>query len=161
MYRKSQLSSNVWWTASLSTPRLYLKVKVMIWVKCPSIPLLGALSPPQSTMVVLQALSEYLINKPPPGDLSLDVDVRLTGRKEIRYHFNPRTAYAARSSRVREPQRDKGKSGLTHSFFHRHFEGRRLCLCSPKGEQSTTEWRLICQCNVPVNFHEAKKHWKV
>ncbi|XP_062420482.1 complement C3-like [Pungitius pungitius] len=51
-------------------------------------------------MVVLQALSEYLINKPPPGDLSLDVDVRLTGRKEIRYHFNPQTAYAARSSRL-------------------------------------------------------------
>ncbi len=57
----------------------------------------------QSTMVVLQALSEYLINKPPPDDLSLDVDVRIAGRKEIRYHFNPKTAYAARSSRVRNP----------------------------------------------------------
>uniref|UniRef100_G3N4I6 Anaphylatoxin-like domain-containing protein n=1 Tax=Gasterosteus aculeatus aculeatus TaxID=481459 RepID=G3N4I6_GASAC len=60
----------------------------------------GSFGSTQSTMVVLQALSEYLINKPPPGDLSLDVDVRLTGRKEIRYHFNPRTAYAARSSRL-------------------------------------------------------------
>lgn len=61
----------------------------------------------QSTMVVLQALSEYLINKPPPDDLSLDVDVRITGRKEIRYHFNPQTAYAARSSRVRDVSRQE------------------------------------------------------
>ncbi|XP_041789834.1 complement C3-like [Chelmon rostratus] len=60
----------------------------------------GGFGSTQSTMVVLQALSEYLINKPPPDDLSLDVDVRITGRKEIRYHFNPKTAYAARSSRL-------------------------------------------------------------
>ncbi|GLD73158.1 complement C3-like protein [Lates japonicus] len=60
----------------------------------------GGFGSTQSTMVVLQALSEYLINKPLPDDLSLDVDVRLTGRKEIRYHFNPSTAYAARSSRL-------------------------------------------------------------
>lgn len=53
-------------------------------------------------MVVLHALSEYLIKKPPPEDLSLDVDVRIQGRKEIRYHFDPSTAYAARSSRVSE-----------------------------------------------------------
>lgn len=51
-------------------------------------------------MVVLHALSEYLIKKPPPEDLSLNVDVRIRGRKEIRYHFDPLTAYAARSSRV-------------------------------------------------------------
>lgn len=51
-------------------------------------------------MVVLHALSEYLIKKPPPEDLSLDVDVRIRGRREVRYHFNPSTAYAARSSRV-------------------------------------------------------------
>lgn len=51
-------------------------------------------------MVVLHALSEYLIMKPPPKDLSLDVDVRIRGRKEIRYHFDPSSAYAARSSRV-------------------------------------------------------------
>lgn len=55
----------------------------------------------QSTMVVLQALSEYLIHNP-SNQLSLDVDVRMTGRKEIRYHFNPQTAYVARTSRVRE-----------------------------------------------------------
>nr|XP_019959614.1 PREDICTED: complement C3-like [Paralichthys olivaceus] len=60
----------------------------------------GGFGSTQSTMVVLQALSEYQINKPPPGDLSLDVDVRIAGRKEIRYHFNPSTTYAARSSRL-------------------------------------------------------------
>ncbi|XP_051801045.1 complement C3-like [Acanthochromis polyacanthus] len=60
----------------------------------------GGFGSTQPTMVVLQALSEYLIHKPPPDDLSLDVDVRVTGRKEIRYHFNPKTAYAARTSRL-------------------------------------------------------------
>ncbi|XP_033986006.1 venom factor-like [Trematomus bernacchii] len=60
----------------------------------------GGFGSTQSTMVVLQALSEYLIHKPPPADLSLDVDVRLRGRKEIRYHFSPENSYAARSSRL-------------------------------------------------------------
>ncbi|XP_070772937.1 complement C3-like [Enoplosus armatus] len=59
----------------------------------------GGFGSTQSTMVVLQALSEYLINKP-PVDLSLDVDVRLTGRKNIPYNFNPQSAYAVRSSRL-------------------------------------------------------------
>uniref|UniRef100_H3CLD7 Complement component c3b, tandem duplicate 2 n=1 Tax=Tetraodon nigroviridis TaxID=99883 RepID=H3CLD7_TETNG len=60
----------------------------------------GGFGSTQSTMVVLHALSEYLIQKPPPEDLSLDVDVRIRGRREIRYHFDPSTAYAARSSRL-------------------------------------------------------------
>ncbi|KAJ4944610.1 hypothetical protein JOQ06_013153 [Pogonophryne albipinna] len=60
----------------------------------------GGFGSTQSTMVVLQALSEYLIQKPPSADFSLDVDVRLRGRKEIRYHFNPENSYAARSSRL-------------------------------------------------------------
>ncbi|TKS68660.1 Complement C3 [Collichthys lucidus] len=60
----------------------------------------GGFGSTQSTMVVLHALSEYLINKPPPDDLSLDVDVRIAGRKEIPYNFNPKTAYAARSTRL-------------------------------------------------------------
>ncbi|MEQ2197388.1 hypothetical protein XENOCAPTIV_028690 [Xenoophorus captivus] len=60
----------------------------------------------QSTMVVLQALSEYMISQPPPADLSMKVDIRMTGRKEIRYYFNPDTAYVARSSKVshKEPE---------------------------------------------------------
>uniref|UniRef100_A0A672GKE5 Complement component c3b, tandem duplicate 2 n=1 Tax=Salarias fasciatus TaxID=181472 RepID=A0A672GKE5_SALFA len=51
----------------------------------------GGFGSTQSTMVVLQALSEYLIQQPPPQDLRLDVDVRIPGRSEIRYHFNPDT----------------------------------------------------------------------
>lgn len=57
-------------------------------------------------MVVLQALSEYMIKRPPPDDLSLDVDIRITGRRDVRYHFNPRTAYGARSSKVRDTKRN-------------------------------------------------------
>lgn len=53
-------------------------------------------------MVVLHALSEYLVHHPPATDQILDVDLRITGRTEIRYHFNPHTSYVARSSRVRE-----------------------------------------------------------
>ncbi|MEQ2243779.1 hypothetical protein ILYODFUR_010358, partial [Ilyodon furcidens] len=60
----------------------------------------GGFGSTQSTMVVLQALSEYMISQPPPADLSLKVDIRMTGRKEIRYYFNPDTAYAARSSKL-------------------------------------------------------------
>uniref|UniRef100_A0A8C6NJW6 Complement component c3b, tandem duplicate 2 n=1 Tax=Nothobranchius furzeri TaxID=105023 RepID=A0A8C6NJW6_NOTFU len=60
----------------------------------------GGYGSTQSTMVVLQALSEYMIKRPPPDDLSLNVDLRMTGRKETRYHFNPKTAFAARSSRL-------------------------------------------------------------
>lgn len=59
----------------------------------------------QSTMVVLQALSEYMIKRP-PDDLSLNVDIRITGRRDIRYHFDPRTAYGARSSKVRDIKRN-------------------------------------------------------
>ncbi|XP_068177027.1 complement C3-like [Antennarius striatus] len=60
----------------------------------------GGYGSTQSTMVVLQALSAYLIKSAPPGDLSLDVDLQITGRREVRYHFNPKTAYVARSSRL-------------------------------------------------------------
>uniref|UniRef100_A0A8C5DA84 Complement component c3b, tandem duplicate 2 n=1 Tax=Gouania willdenowi TaxID=441366 RepID=A0A8C5DA84_GOUWI len=61
----------------------------------------GGFGSTQPTMVVFQALSEYIIKKPQPKDLGLKVDVRLTGRKEIRYVFNSTTNYAARTSRVR------------------------------------------------------------
>nr|XP_061792030.1 complement C3-like [Nerophis lumbriciformis] len=60
----------------------------------------GGYGSTQSTMVVLQALSEYLMKSRAANDLSLDVDVKLTGRRDIRYHFNARTAYAAQSSRL-------------------------------------------------------------
>lgn len=63
-------------------------------------PLSLSVSLPQPTMVVLQGLSEYLIKKPPPNDLSLQVDLSIQGRRDQRFHFDPRTAYVARSSRV-------------------------------------------------------------
>lgn len=86
----------------------------IIYVKEDLVPcsLLGLLFVSQSTMVVLHALSEYLISKPPPEDLSLDVDLRIRGRKEIRFHFDPSTAYAARSSRVGQgPGRVRPRQG--------------------------------------------------
>ncbi|KAL1005735.1 hypothetical protein UPYG_G00063310 [Umbra pygmaea] len=54
----------------------------------------------QPTMVVLQALSEYLLKKPPPQDLSLQVDLKIPGRSDERYNFDPKTSYMARSSRA-------------------------------------------------------------
>lgn len=70
-------------------------------------------------MVVLHALSEFLIMKPPPEDLSLDVDVRIRGRKEIRYHFDPSSAYAARSSRVSDAlQQQLNLFVITFSLFY-------------------------------------------
>ncbi|KAM6972588.1 LOW QUALITY PROTEIN: complement C3-like [Aplochiton taeniatus] len=60
----------------------------------------GAYGSTQPTLVVLQALSEYLVQRPPPDDLNLLVDVRLPGRSDLRYLFNPKTSYVARSSKV-------------------------------------------------------------
>ncbi|XP_071384057.1 venom factor-like [Centroberyx affinis] len=60
----------------------------------------GGFGSTQSTMVVLQALSDYLVQKPPPQDLSLQVDLRIAGRSDARYHFDPKTSYAARSTKV-------------------------------------------------------------
>uniref|UniRef100_A0A672YZ56 Complement component c3b, tandem duplicate 2 n=1 Tax=Sphaeramia orbicularis TaxID=375764 RepID=A0A672YZ56_9TELE len=60
----------------------------------------GGFGSTQPTMVVLHALSEYMIHRPPPVDLTLDVDVNIVGRSGLRYHFNPSTAYAARSTRL-------------------------------------------------------------
>ncbi|XP_061686699.1 complement C3-like [Syngnathoides biaculeatus] len=60
----------------------------------------GGYGSTQSTMVVLQALSEYLMKTRVASELSLDVDVKITGRRDIRYHFNAKTAYTAKSSRL-------------------------------------------------------------
>ncbi|XP_056135701.1 complement component c3b, tandem duplicate 2 [Lampris incognitus] len=59
----------------------------------------GGYGSTQSTMVVLQALSAYLLEKP-PEDLSMEVNIRGAGRRALRYHFDPKTSYLARSSRV-------------------------------------------------------------
>ncbi|KAL1005734.1 hypothetical protein UPYG_G00063300 [Umbra pygmaea] len=60
----------------------------------------GGYGSTQPTMVVLQALSEYLLKKPPPQDLSLQVDLKIPGRSDERYNFDPKTSYMARSSRA-------------------------------------------------------------
>ncbi|XP_062845847.1 complement C3-like [Trichomycterus rosablanca] len=54
----------------------------------------------QSTMVVLQALSEYLMKRPPPSDMNLQVALSVPGRSDMRWAFTPRLAHVARSVRV-------------------------------------------------------------
>ncbi|KAG7315486.1 hypothetical protein KOW79_021574 [Hemibagrus wyckioides] len=60
----------------------------------------GGYGSTQSTMVVLQALSEYLVKKPSPSDMNLQVDLSVPGRSEIRWAFTQQLAHVARSSRV-------------------------------------------------------------
>ncbi|XP_077082846.1 complement component c3b, tandem duplicate 2 isoform X2 [Siphateles boraxobius] len=60
----------------------------------------GGYGSTQSTMVVLQALSEYLVKSPPPTDLNLLVQLSVPGRSDVRWTFSPEVAYRARSSRV-------------------------------------------------------------
>lgn len=52
-------------------------------------------------MVVLQALSEYLVKRPPSSDLNLLVELSVPGRSDVRWNFIPKVAYVARSSNVR------------------------------------------------------------
>ncbi|XP_067272244.1 complement component c3b, tandem duplicate 2 [Pseudorasbora parva] len=60
----------------------------------------GGYGSTQSTMVVLQAISEYLVKRPPLTDLNLMVQLSVPGRSDVRWTFNPKVAYVARSSRV-------------------------------------------------------------
>ncbi|KAK7137181.1 hypothetical protein R3I93_017300 [Phoxinus phoxinus] len=60
----------------------------------------GGYGSTQSTMVVLQALSEYLVKSPPSTDLNLLVQLSVPGRSDVRWTFNPKVAYVARSSKV-------------------------------------------------------------
>uniref|UniRef100_A0A673I772 Complement C3-like n=1 Tax=Sinocyclocheilus rhinocerous TaxID=307959 RepID=A0A673I772_9TELE len=63
----------------------------------------GGYGSTQSTMVVLQALSEYLVKRPPSDDLNMLVQLSVPGRSDVRWTFNPKMAYVARSSRVYKP----------------------------------------------------------
>ena len=63
--------------------------------------LLLSVGPTQPTMVVLQALSEYLLKRTSDRDVSLQVDLKVPGRADLSYEFGPQTSYVARSSRVR------------------------------------------------------------
>ncbi|XP_016427581.1 complement C3-like [Sinocyclocheilus rhinocerous] len=60
----------------------------------------GGYGSTQSTMVVLQALSEYLVKRPPSDDLNMLVQLSVPGRSDVRWTFNQKVAYVARSSRV-------------------------------------------------------------
>uniref|UniRef100_A0A8B9KBN4 Complement component c3b, tandem duplicate 2 n=1 Tax=Astyanax mexicanus TaxID=7994 RepID=A0A8B9KBN4_ASTMX len=60
----------------------------------------GGYGTTQSTLVVLQALSEFLVKRPPEKQLSLQVELRVPGRSEMRWAFTPSLAHVARSSRV-------------------------------------------------------------
>ncbi|XP_056441797.1 complement C3-like isoform X4 [Gadus chalcogrammus] len=60
----------------------------------------GGYGSTQPTMVVLQALSEYLLKRAADRDVSLQVDLKVPGRTDLRYHFEPQTSYVARSSRA-------------------------------------------------------------
>lgn len=51
-------------------------------------------------MVVLQALSEYLVRNPSPSDMNLRVHLSVPGRSDIRWAFTKHLAHVARSSRV-------------------------------------------------------------
>uniref|UniRef100_A0A3B4CQV3 Complement component c3b, tandem duplicate 2 n=1 Tax=Pygocentrus nattereri TaxID=42514 RepID=A0A3B4CQV3_PYGNA len=60
----------------------------------------GGYGSTQSTMIVLQALSEYLVKRPPESKLNLHVELRVPGRSDTRWAFTPTLAHVARSSRV-------------------------------------------------------------
>ncbi|KAI4888868.1 hypothetical protein NFI96_005341 [Prochilodus magdalenae] len=60
----------------------------------------GGYGSTQSTMIVLQALSEYLVKRPPGSQLNLMVELQVPGRSDTRWAFTPKLAHVARSSRV-------------------------------------------------------------
>ncbi|KAM9493800.1 complement C3-like [Clarias gariepinus] len=60
----------------------------------------GGYGSTQSTIVVLQALSEYLVKKPPPADRSLKVTLNVPGSSETHWAFPRQLAHVARSSKV-------------------------------------------------------------
>ncbi|KAG7254930.1 hypothetical protein CRUP_033547, partial [Coryphaenoides rupestris] len=60
----------------------------------------GGYGSTQPTLVVLQALTEYLALKPPGKDVSLQVQLKLPGRIDLTYHFDARSAYVPRSTKA-------------------------------------------------------------
>ncbi|TRY97834.1 hypothetical protein DNTS_014966 [Danionella cerebrum] len=60
----------------------------------------GSYGSTQSTMVVLQALAEYQVKIQTPSDHNLEVELSVSGRSDLRWVFQPKVAYVARSSRV-------------------------------------------------------------
>ncbi|KAM9493803.1 complement C3-like [Clarias gariepinus] len=60
----------------------------------------GGYGSTQSTMVVLQALSEYLVKNPPLSDMALRVDISVPDHSGIHWDFTPQLAHSIRSSQV-------------------------------------------------------------
>ncbi|KAF7688275.1 hypothetical protein HF521_014281 [Silurus meridionalis] len=60
----------------------------------------GGFGPTQSTMVVLQALSEYLVMKPSPADMNLKVVLRVPCRSDIHQAFTKHLAHVSYSFSV-------------------------------------------------------------
>ncbi|CAL8328550.1 unnamed protein product [Merluccius merluccius] len=55
----------------------------------------GGYGSTQPTMVVLQALSEYLVLRPPGQDTFLQVDLKVPGRTDMQFRFEPQTDFSA------------------------------------------------------------------
>uniref|UniRef100_A0A8C9QY15 Complement component c3b, tandem duplicate 2 n=1 Tax=Scleropages formosus TaxID=113540 RepID=A0A8C9QY15_SCLFO len=60
----------------------------------------GSYGSTQPTMVVLQGLSDYLIQNPPPLDMKLNVALSMPGRRDTHWSFSSKTAYIGRSAKV-------------------------------------------------------------
>ncbi|KPP57217.1 hypothetical protein Z043_125082, partial [Scleropages formosus] len=58
----------------------------------------GSYGSTQPTMVVLQGLSDYLIQNPPPLDMKLNVALSMPGRRDTHWSFSSKTAYIGRSA---------------------------------------------------------------
>ncbi|CAL8332854.1 unnamed protein product [Lota lota] len=96
----------------------------------------GGYGSTQPTMVVLQALSEYLLKRALDQDVSLQVDLKVPGRIDLRYHFEPGTSYVARSSRAPLDQdfeveaQGKGQGILeVVTFYNQLHEVEEKSLC--------------------------------
>ncbi|XP_048016621.1 LOW QUALITY PROTEIN: complement C3-like [Megalobrama amblycephala] len=59
----------------------------------------GGYGSTQSTVIVLQALSEYLVKWPPPSNI-LKVELRVPGRKSIQWTFLPKMAHKLQTAKV-------------------------------------------------------------
>ncbi|XP_051741717.1 complement C3 isoform X6 [Ctenopharyngodon idella] len=60
----------------------------------------GGYGSTQSTIIVLQALSEYLVKWPLPSKRTLKVELRVPGRKSIQWTFLPKVAHKLQTAQV-------------------------------------------------------------
>ncbi|XP_052446981.1 complement C3-like [Carassius gibelio] len=60
----------------------------------------GGYGSTQSTMVVQQALSEYLIKRPPPSNYTLRVELHVPGDRIITWNFLPKMAHKLQTAKV-------------------------------------------------------------